>query len=114
MSGASGVQGGGEPHQYSKEELEKYQQDYEKGLHLFKESFKDYNKEDAPFHKKEQLKKVMMESLQVMNETAKVALTKEKQQDELKLNADFEAFLNDTTPENQKKVANDLEALSSD
>jgi len=104
--------GGGEPRKYSKEELQKYQQDYNKGLHLFKESFHEYTKPDAESHKKEQLKKVMNEALQVMNETACVALREGKLGSEKQLNTDYQTFMASPSDENQKKVADDLKALS--
>lgn len=111
MSDTSGIQGGPSPH-YSKEELERYAQDYKKGLNLFQKSFEDYNKPDVEFHKKKQLKKVMDETLQVMNETARIALEKGKLENERNLNIDYQDFLKNPTPVNQKKVADDLKALS--
>ncbi|MCB1110274.1 MAG: hypothetical protein KDK64_04780 [Chlamydiia bacterium] len=112
MSDVGGVQGGGEPHHYSKEELERYHQDYQKGLDLFQKSFEEYNKPDVEFHKKEQLKKVMDEALQVMNETACVALKEGKVANDKQLNTDYQDFIKNPTPEAQKKVADDIKALS--
>ena len=112
MSEVEGVQGGGGSEKYSKEELQKYQQDYEKGLDLFKASFKEYTQPDVEVHKKKQLKKVMDEALQVMNETARVSLREGKLGSEKQLNTDYHTFLQNPTAENQKKVAQDLKALS--
>ncbi|WP_316358616.1 hypothetical protein [Candidatus Neptunichlamydia sp. REUL1] len=112
MSDVEGVQGGGEPHQYSQEELEKYHQDYEKGLNLFKESFDQYNQPNLEVHKKAQLKKVMDEALQVMNETACVALKQGKRDHEVMLNIHYQTFIEDPSADNQKKVADDIKALS--
>jgi len=112
MSDVEGIQGGGESHQHSQKELEKYHQDYEKGLNLFKESFDQYNQPNLEGHKKAQLKKVMDEALQVMNETACVALKEGKKGDEMKLNTDYQTFIKDPSTDNQKKVADDIKALS--
>ena len=112
MSDVGGVSVGGD-HQYSPEEIDKYKEDYDKGYHLFKDSFNDYNQPNVEFHKKEQLKKVMDEALNVMNETACVALKEGKQKDEQQLTEDYAAFKNNPTPENQKKVADDLDSLGS-
>jgi hypothetical protein len=112
MSDVEGVQGGGKPPQYSQEELEKYQQDYKKGLNLFKESFDQYNQPNQEVHKKTQLKKVMDEALQVMNETACVALKEGKQENEKQLNVNYQVFISDPSPQNQKNVADDIKTLS--
>ena len=112
MSDVEGVQGGGKPPQYSQEELKKYQQEYEKGLNLFKESFDQYNQPNLEIHKKAQLKKVMDESLQVMNETACVALKEGKQGSEKQLNINYQVFISDPSPQNQKNVAHDIKTLS--
>ncbi len=104
-----GVQGGGN---YSKEEIERYQDDYKKGLDLFHKSFEEYTKPDVEFHKKAQLKKVMDEALGVMNESASVALKEGKIKDEEKLNTDYASFIKDPTSENQQKVLGDIQTLS--
>lgn len=109
MSGVEGVQGN-EPH-YSQEELERYCQDYQKGLSLFQQSFADYTKHNVEYHKKTQLMKVMGEALNVMNETACIVLKQNKQHVEEKLNNDFSDFKNNPTPENQKKISDDLARL---
>ncbi len=110
MSDTSGVQGEQQP-QYSPEELQRYQQDYQKGFDLFQKAFNEYNKPNVEEHKKAQLQKVMSESLQVMNETACVVLKEEKQKDELKLSTDYAEFAQNPTPENQKKVSDDINEL---
>lgn len=112
MSDVGGVQGGGEPQKYTKEELENYQRVYKKGLDLFQKSFEEYNQPNVEFHKKEQLKKVMDEALQVMNETACVALKEGKMADEKKLNEHYQAFIADPSDKNnQQAVANDIKSL---
>ena len=112
MSDIKEVQGEGGPHQYSQEELVRYQQDYQKGLTLFKESFEQYNQPDLEIHKRTQLKKVMDEALQVMNETACVALKEGRQENEKQLNINYQTFISDPNPQNQKNVADDIKTLS--
>ncbi len=110
MSDTSGVQGGGQP-QYTSEELQKYQQDYQKSFDLFQKSFEDYYKPNVEEHKKAQLQKVMSEALQVMNETACVALKEGNQKNEMQLSTDYSEFVQNPTPENQKKVSDDINSL---
>ncbi|MCP5506061.1 MAG: hypothetical protein H7A38_04170 [Chlamydiales bacterium] len=109
MSDVSGV--GGQQPQYSPEEIQKYRDDYQKSYDLFEKAFHDYNQPGVEEHKKAQLQKVMGEALQVMNETACVALKKGKIEDEKQLSNDYSNFLQNPTPENQKKVSDDLETL---
>ncbi|QVL57330.1 MAG: hypothetical protein KFB93_08100 [Simkaniaceae bacterium] len=110
MSDTSGVGGAGQP-QYSQEQLQKYQEDYQKGFDLFQKAFSDYNQPHVEEHKKAQLRKVMSEALQVMNETACVALKKGKLENEQKLSTDYSEFLENPTPENQKKISDDINSL---
>jgi hypothetical protein len=109
MSDVSGV-GGGQP-QYSPEEIQRYKENYQKSYTLFQKAFHDYNQGDVEEHKKAQLQKVMNESLQVMNETASVALKKGKMGDEQHLSNDYAKFIQNPTSENQKKILDDLDAL---
>jgi len=108
MSEIEGVQGVGD----SKEELQKYQEDYQKGLDIFKKSFQEYSKKDIEDHKKKAMENVMKEALQVMNETACVALKEGKQGTNKALNTDFHSYVNDRSPENKDKVLDDIKTLS--
>lgn len=109
MSDVSGVSG--QQPQYSPEEIQKYRDDYQKSYDLFQKAFQDYNQPNVEEHKKAQLQKVMREALQVMNETACVALKKGKIEDEQRLSNDYSEFLENPSPENQKKVSDDLDSL---
>lgn len=109
MSDVGGV-GGSQP-EYSPEEIRGYKKDYEKGFDLFQRAFHAYNQPKVEEHKKEQLKKVMHEALNIMNETASIALKKDKLVDEERLSNDYAAFVQNPTEENQKKVQGDLESL---
>lgn len=109
MSDVGGVSGG-QP-QYSPEEIQKYKEDYQKSYNLFQKAFHDYNQPNLEPHKKAQLKKVMDEALQVMNETACVALKKGKIDDEKRLTDNYSEFIQHPTEGNQKKVSDDLDSL---
>ncbi|MCB1085254.1 MAG: hypothetical protein KDK60_04050, partial [Chlamydiia bacterium] len=77
----------------------------------FQKSFQEYTQPNVEFHKKQQLQKVIEEALQVMNETACVALKKEKMGAEEQLNTDYQQVVKDPTQENQQKVSEDLKSL---
>lgn len=110
MSDTSGVGGTGQP-QYTQEQIDQYQKDYQKGFDVFQKAFNDYNQPKVEPHKKAQLRKVMSEALQVMNETACVALKKEKLESEQRLSDSFSEFMDDPKPQNQKKVSDDINSL---
>lgn len=102
----------GEQPQYTPEEIRKYKEDYQRSYDLFQRAFNDYTQPNIEVHKKAQLQKVMGEALQVMNETACVALKREKMDDERRLSNDYSEFIQNPAPENQKKVLDDLHSLS--
>jgi len=54
----------------------------------------------------------MDEALQVMNETACVALKEGKQENEKQLNVNYQVFISDPSPQNQKNVADDIKTVS--
>ena len=110
MSDTSGVGGAGHP-QYTQDQLQKYQEDYQKGFDLFQKAFNEYNQPNVEEHKKAQLQKVMSEALKVMNETACVALKKGKLENEQKLSTNYSEFLKSPTPENQKKNSDNINSL---
>ena len=110
MSEPSGVEGVGAP-QYSQKQIREYQQRYQKGFELFQKAFKGYSAPETTSHQKTQFQKVMSEALQVMNETASLALKKDKLSDEQRLKEHYAAFLENPGPENQQKISNDINAL---
>lgn len=110
MTEPSGVEGVGKP-QYSQEKIQEYQERYQKGFDIFQKAFKDYNEPKIEPHKKAQLQKVMSEALQVMNETACVALKKEKLEDEKRLNENYAHFIENPGPDTQQKVSDDINSL---
>ena len=108
MQDVGGV-GGSKP--LTPEKINDYKQDYQKSFDLFQNALKEYSKPHVEYHKKAQLKKVMNEALQVMNQTACVALTKEKQAHESSLEKDYTAYIESPSSENRKKLADDINQL---
>jgi hypothetical protein len=90
-------------------EINHYKEDYQKSLELFQNALEEYSHPDGEFHKKEQLKKVMNEALQVMNETASVALKESKGQKLVVV--DYQAYLDDPSDKNKRQLTKDLENL---
>lgn len=113
MSDIGGVQGGQPQKPRSPEELECYKGDYNEGFKLFQNAFTEYNKPDLEAHKKAKIQDVMDKALNVMNETACVAISEGKRAQEVQLSSDYKAFINNPSPENQKKVSDDINALKS-
>lgn len=108
MKDVSGV-GGSDP--LKSGEMKRYQDDYKSSFDLFQSAFAEYNKPNVEYHKKLQLKKVMDEALQVMNETVRAALKKEGQTEEQFLSQHYEAYINDPSDENKKKLIDDIDRL---
>lgn len=108
----SEISGGQTPPPPSPEEIQRYKDDYEDSLQLFRDSFNEYNKPSVEAHKKAKLKEVMDEALDVMNKTACVALKEgKKKEQEAKLNDDYEAFIQNPSDANREQVLKDLQAL---
>ena len=110
MTDTSGVGGPGQP-QYSQKEIQEYQERYQKGFDMFQKAFKDYNQPNIEPHKKAEFQKVMSEALQVMNETASVALKKGKLDDEKRLSENYAEFIEDPSLDHQKNVSDDINSL---
>lgn len=109
MSELSGAQA---PQPLSSQEIAEYKNKFDSGLQLFQQSFNEFTKPNIETHKKEQLHKVMDEALQVMNETAAVALKGQKKAIEQKLNAEYNAFIQNPSPQTQQAVTQTLKALT--
>lgn len=108
MQDVGGV-GGSRP--LTPEERQRYHEDYQKSLDLFENAFTEYNKPNVEYHKKAQLKKVMDEALQVMNETACAALKEGKQSQETALENDYDAYLENPNEANKQKLLSDIKTL---
>jgi len=107
----SGVEGPQNVQPPSPDEVTQYKQEYDKSFKLFQKAFEDYNQKNVEIHKKEKLEDVMRRSLNIMNETAQVALNAAKQAQEAKLAKDTEIFLNNPSAATQQKVSSDIEEL---
>lgn len=109
MADIGGVGGPGKS--YTPDELKHYQADYQKSLKLFQKSLEQYNQTNMEPHKKAKFKQVMDESLQIMNETASVALKKGKQSYEKALESDYKNYIANPTDENLKKLEESINNL---
>lgn len=113
MQEVSGVGGTGGEQPLSPEQTQHLQDDYQKSFDLFENALKQYSKPNVEYHKKQQLKKVMDEALDVMNKTAHSALQEGKLSQEKALENDYKAYMKDPTDANQQKLLADLKALKS-
>lgn len=111
MSDVGGVQGGQPQKPLTPEEIEHYKKDYNDGFKLFQDAYNDYKQPNLEEHKKAKLQDVMDKALNVMNETACVAISKGKQEEEAKLSDNYDAFIKSPTPENQKKLEESINQL---
>ena len=92
------------------EETKSYQEDYQKSFNLFQQALKAYHP-NIEYHKRDQLKKVMNEALQVMSEVACVVLKEGNQAKSQSLQADYKTYLNHPSDENRKKLMDDIDSL---
>jgi len=87
-----------------------YKQDFTKGAELFKQSLEQYQSSSNPLQK-EAFKDVMSKAMNVMNETAKLCLSKEAQKKEAQLNDAFNNFQNSENPETIKDLSKSINSL---
>ncbi len=113
MQDISGVGGTGGEKPLTPEETQHLQDDYQKSFELFENALKEYSKPNVEYHKKQQLKKVMDEALDVMNKTAHAGLKEGKLSQEQALADDYKAYIKEPNDANQQKLLADLEALKS-
>lgn len=92
-----------------------YRQEFKEGVNLFQNSLAEYQKADE-VHKKNALKNVMDEALQVMNETAQLCLSKKAQMQENQLAQDYQAFssLASPTDTDYQKLNSEIDNLKKD
>lgn len=87
-----------------------YKNEFQRGLDLFQRSLSEYQgTEDGP--KKDAFKIVMDEALQVMGETAKLALSKTGQKAESSVENDYQAYIADGSSDSLQKLQGDLDKL---
>lgn len=104
MSEMGGVPAPGNE-QYQKQQ---YYERYQESLDCFQKSFSDYR---AKKGNTDQLQKVMDESLQVMNQIAKKALSDAKLKANDQLNSDYKSYIKDPSEEKATDVENDIKTL---
>lgn len=86
-----------------------YKQEFARGVKLFEESLTAYQTtSDDQAEKKAKFKDVMDQALKIINESARGCLTARGQKEEVKLEKDYQSFLNNDTPANYRKLNNDL------
>jgi len=87
-----------------------YQQQFSRSVDLFQKSLAEYEKADEQ-HKKDKFKDVMDKSLNIMNQTAKAAMSSSAQKQEKKLESDYQNLMANHSSENLAKVQKDIENL---
>jgi hypothetical protein len=94
----------------SPETMAIYKQEFQRGMNLFEQSLHEYqNTEAGP--KKDKFKEVMELTMQVMNETAKLALSKSAQKTEGVLEQDYQSYISDSSEDNLNKLQGDIDKL---
>ena len=87
-----------------------YKQDFAKSVDLFKQSLDAYGTSQIP-EQKAKYKDVMDRTLQIMNETAKLCLSKGAQNQEKTLATDYQNYMSHESPDGLKKLNTDIEKL---
>lgn len=87
-----------------------YKQEFIQGATLFEQSLTQYQNSSIPAQK-EAFKDVMQKAMVVMNETAKLCLSKEAQKKETQLNTAFENFQTSDDPSTIKNLSQSIDSL---
>ncbi len=87
-----------------------YKQDFSKSVDLFQKSLDGYQSSQIP-KQQAMYKDVMERTLQIMNETAKLCLSKSAQGQEKTLVKDYENYMSKQTPEGLQKLNTDIDNL---
>jgi hypothetical protein len=87
-----------------------YKQEFTEGANLFQQSLQQYQNSKIPAQQ-EAFKDVMSKAMVVMNETAKLCLSKEAQKREAELNQAFESFQSSDSPEATKNLSKSINHL---
>ena len=94
----------------SPEEIKAYQDKFLEGANLFKEALNGYSTSNIPQQKLE-FKKVMNETLKVMNQSASFLMKQEAKKYESELNKDFQTFKKEDNPNTQQKLKEDIDNI---
>ena len=95
-------------HHLAPKTLETYRNEYARGAKIFKEALDEYSKTDE-YHKKEQLKKAMEESLDAMNKLANYVLRDMKMAD--KLSSDYQNLAQKDSNDAIKQLNRDIDSI---
>lgn len=87
-----------------------YKQEFLEGANLFQQSLEQYQNSNIPAQK-EAFKDVMQKAMQVMNETARLCLSKEAQKKEANVNVEFQKFQSSDSPQNIMDLSKSINSL---
>ncbi len=96
-----------DPNKLTYQEIQAYKKEFAESANLFKKALDEYS-QTTEIHKKQQLQKTMKEALNIMNQIVKVALAKDKQVKEKKLQEDYNKFIAKETPQDLKNLQSDI------
>lgn len=95
----------------SKSDESQYRKEVKEGIQIFQKSFEGAAKtKDFP-EKKQLFEKSAREALQAINDAAKALANKEILAQKDQLQKDYDHYLQQSTPDNQKQVEQDLSAF---
>lgn len=98
------------PDKLSQDEIIAYRNEFSKGAELFKDALENYDKSTIP-RQKEEFKKVMDKTLNVMNETFNVALRKADPKQREKLVEDYKEYTKESTSQGYDRLHSDIESI---
>lgn len=87
-----------------------YKQEFQEGVDLFDKSFQEYMKSQEP-HQKAKFKDVMDKALDVMNKSAREALSNEQKKMNEVLHKDYENYIQHPDQEASSKIEKDVDDL---
>ena len=102
------VQGPGErPSPMSPQDRVLYEQEYRRGVDLFRRALDQYSEADES-HKKDAFREVMDRALQVLNETARELNRSDLMKQNQKISTDLETYQNKEVPALKNQLTQDL------
>lgn len=107
VSMVEGVQGSGD---LTPQDRVQYRQEFERAVNLFQESLTAYQQSQIPAQK-EEFKKVMAKTLEVIHQTIRQVIVERPEQKEKELSSDYQQFLGSDNSKNIAKLSSDLDDL---
>jgi len=95
----------------SKSDESQYRREVKEGLEIFNKSFQDGAKTKKFPEKKALFEKSTREAMNAIGDAAKALMNKEILAQKEKLEKDYDHYLMEPTPENQKQVEKDIEGF---